>query len=160
MANAAPDFMLNLQKSLVNSSNFQTWTGTASPALAAANVFYQEVLEADIVRPCALIFMEDGDDYGEMPHGQGAWADSGTVQILFETDGDPSGTDEADRWRKAFTDIQGIMRDVAGQSGDAERLIIRSWKKTNPARPPERDGKAGGETHWLTIVAIDWGLES
>lgn len=113
-----------------NSAYFQTWTGTASAALALERIVLCSEAEENLTTPYAVVFTGDGLVVSNEATGQyfSKWPIGGSVMVRFvaEIDADyVTAEDSQGAVRKFMNDVQGHLDSGVDNSynGVVEQMI-------------------------------------
>lgn len=159
----------HMQTLLSNCSNFQTWTGTASAAAAAARIhLYGEVDtegQRNVTYPVAAIFFGEPNSIRgtkEFGGSGGLYTAEGDMDVLFIADvpaayaGDDAG-DWADRYVNFNNTIGAIIEDALAladtNDGTNQYLNVTGWAKVSG---PGRSDKADEEDRLQVAIRFAW----
>jgi len=152
--------LANLKTLLANCAAFQTWTGTADAAAAAARIDLFAEQTASLTLPGAVVTWGAQNSYSSSKAfgGEGGtYERTGTADIYFTSDLDTTYAEYAstlDNLMLAFcNDIGEIMDDMDALAGRDTYLDVRGWDKV---AGPMRSGEEDTSKMVQMVVRVMW----
>ena len=147
-------FLSNAETLLANSSNFQTWTGTASVAAAKTRISLVEI-DSGYTRPYALIRFEQSGGWSVDAIAGGSdvsWsAELVDLEIVFEAT--VSGDNDEDYAITFLNNIGAIVEDMKVLAGTDAYLAAQSFYiAENLKRIEQAQQTSGSAEDFLQIV--------
>lgn len=142
----------NMRTMLSNCAAFRTWTGTATVALALAQIHYGGADPATDTAPLAIVDFAPGSG-GRESVAQGQWRYSAPLAIDVTFIADVSAqTSDSDALLTHWNNVGAIVSDVEGLAGTGGYLgISRSDIADGPTRVVSRERATRGDWAEMTI---------
>lgn len=132
---------------IASSTTFQTLVSEASEAAAKNHVYQIAAEQADMARPCAVVWLPDNEQVGRGGYG------NGDLQIHFESAVLASAAD-ATAGESFRATCRNIVQEMMTESANGGRLLLRSIVLSDPiARMRHGQTTAAGAQAQFFLVA-------